>query len=183
MRFSLRSCHGLCPALLLLVLTLLAGCADADADPVPAPEETAQAEGDLLLIGDFSDDGDVISAADASARAAELDGQTVRVEGPVSAICQMAGCWLQLGDEAVAEPIRVNVPRDENGAYVFTFPQDVAGAEALVEGTLAVETTDVATLRHLEEDRGATPEEVAAITEPRLTVTLTASGARLTRNS
>ena len=131
MRFSLRSCLGFCPALLLLALTLLAGCADADAPPEPAPQDDTAAA-NVMLIGDFSDDGDAISAADAAARADELHGQTVRVEGPVRAICQMAGCWLQLGDEGEMEPIRVNVPRDENGAYVFTFPQDVAGADALV---------------------------------------------------
>jgi hypothetical protein len=99
------------------------------------------------------------------------------VAGTISEVCQMAGCWLTLQNEA-GVAFRVTVPRGEEG-YVFTFPKDVSGRQAVVAGTLAVEETDVATLRHLAEDRGASAEEIAAITAPEHTLVLSATGARL----
>ena len=191
MRASVKTCAGLCPALLLLVLTLLAGCTPAaenaaedgvapGATPTASTDEAPEADG-FVLVGELSGSEDALPASDAIARANDLDGQDVRIEGPISAVCQQAGCWLRMGSDDPDQALRVNVPRDSSGSYVFTFPMDVAGADALVEGVLAVEETDVETLRHFAEDEGATDEEIAAITEPRRTVILNATGARIRR--
>ena len=172
-------------ALLLLPALLLAACAqeaEPSAEPhggtdVPVPAEAAA---DLETVGAAPAAGEVLPAADVIARADELNGQTVRVEGEVAEVCQMAGCWLTFRNEA-GVPFRVAVPRDDAGQYTFTFPKDVAGAHAVIEGTLEVTETDVATRRHLAEDGGASAAEVAAITEPERTVVLNASGARIER--
>ncbi len=162
---------------------LVAGCAGSDAD---APEESADAAAPVETasstetVGAAPGAGAVLPAGDALARADELDGQTVRVEGEVAEVCQMAGCWLTFHNEA-GVPFRVAVPRDEAGAYEFTFPKDIAGARVVVEGTLDVTETDAATRRHLAEDGGASPEEVAAITDAQRTVVLNATGARVER--
>ena len=108
----------------------------------------------------------------------EYAGRTVVVEGTVREVCQMAGCWLSLAGET-GETIRIDVPRDETESYVFTFPKDASGRTARVAGTLEVRTESVADRRHYAEDGGASPEEVAAITEPKRTLVLTALGAEI----
>ena len=146
---------------------------------VPGAGAPLAANGPVETVG-AAPAGEAIPVREAAARASELNGQVVRVEGTVSEVCQMAGCWLTFQTEG-GVPFRVSVPKDETGQYAFTFPKDVSGATAVIEGTLAVEETDVATLRHLAEDAGQSPEEVAAITEPQQTISLTATGARITR--
>ena len=56
-----------------------------------------------------------------------------------------------------------------------------AGARAEVVGTLSVVEESVERRRHLAEDAGASPEEIAAITEPSRLVSLLAVGARIVR--
>jgi hypothetical protein len=166
--------------LLLAPSLALAACAD-DAGEQPADDAAVPAEvGASETVGAAPDAGAVLPAADVIARADELNGQTIRVEGEVAEVCQMAGCWLTFQNEAGVS-FRVAVPRNDDGGYAFTFPRDAAGSRVLVQGTLDVTETDVATRQHLAEDAGATPEEVAAITEPERTVVLNATGARVER--
>lgn len=69
------------------------------------------------------------------AEGASLIGQEVKLEGRISEVCEMAGCWLTM--QVVDGPmIRIDVPRDENGAYVFTFPKDASGRRAVIAGVL-----------------------------------------------
>lgn len=159
---------------------LLAGCQQPAPEAAPetdAPDGVEMVADLSVVVGEDPGDGAVLFAADAAAQAEELAGQPVRVAGVVDEVCQMAGCWLTFRD-AGPTPIRVKIPRGDDG-YAFAFPKDIAGRSALVSGTLAVEETDVEMLRHFAEDRGASAEEIAAITEPRRTIVLTATGARL----
>ncbi len=147
---------------------------------VAAPDRASASAGTVVTVGAApAPDAEAMTAADAARDADEIAGETVTVAGTVSAVCRMKGCWLTL--QTGGEPIRVVVPRDASGAYVYTFPMDAAGHTAVLEGTLAVEETPVETLRHLAEDAGKTAAEVAAITAPKREVVLTATGARITR--
>ena len=66
---------------------------------------------------------------------ASLIGSKVKLEGRISEVCQGNGCWLTL--QAVDGPlIRIDVPRDESGNYVYTFPMDATGRRAIVAGVL-----------------------------------------------
>lgn len=163
----------------------IAGCAgSSDADTASEPGADSPAPVEVVagseIVGAAPGAGVVLPAGDALARADELDGQTVRVEGEVAEVCQMAGCWLTFSNEA-GVPFRVAVPRTDAGGYEFTFPKDIAGERVVVEGTLEVTETDAATRRHLAEDGGASPDEVAAITDAERTVVLNATGARVER--
>ncbi len=113
--------------ILLLALVVIAGCrseasdesAAMDGVPYGAPIEAAA----------FRTADDVLASAD------ELDGANVAVEGTIREVCQNKGCWFIL--ESENEPmLRVHVPRDEEGAYVFTLPKDISGQQVLVEGRL-----------------------------------------------
>ncbi|MEM6285581.1 MAG: DUF4920 domain-containing protein [Bacteroidota bacterium] len=165
---------------LIFSLALLLGACASDTDaPAPEAEPALEEAADATSFGEGVPAGDARSAADLVAEADALNGTTVLVEGTVSEVCQMAGCWLSLGG-AEGKALRIEVPRDESGVYVYTFPTDISGATARLAGRLAVETESVDDLRHYAEDGGASPEEIAAITEPRQTIVLTASGAELT---
>ena len=162
--------------LLILPLLLAVGCADGapEAD-TPASEVAAPAS---VAFGETVPDGDALSPDALIADAETYAGKTVVVEGVAREVCQQAGCWLTFAD-AEGRTVRVNVPRDESESYVFTFPKDASGQRLRVAGVLEVETESVADQKHYAEDGGASEAELAAITEPKRTLVLTALGAEI----
>ena len=172
---------------LLLALLALGACqaADTDAVSVSAPdgaEVSVQTNDEsVVAVGDRMDDrAAFVTPATLVADASTLDGQTVSVEGTVRTVCQQSGCWLTM-DAGDGQNVRVVVPKDDAGEYVFTFPTDITGATARLVGTFAVTEESVEMQRHLAEDEGASADEIAAITEPVRSLTLTATGAQITR--
>lgn len=166
-------------ASLLLALVLVAGCAETATD---APPETPVAPADYTPFGEpvALDDGTpTVTPSTLLTDPAAYDGEIVRVEGTIAEMCKMMGCWLTLRDTdaETGETVRVRVPTDEEGEYVYTFPTDLGMIDAIVEGTVSVDTMGVDELRHYAEDEGRSQEEIDAITEPQPTVVLTAHGA------
>ena len=177
--------------LLLALLLPLAACADGDAtasdvpdgDPTASgPDEASRPAGDLgsIRMGTSVPDGEALTPAELIAGADDYAGKTVLVEGVAREVCQMKGCWLTFADDQ-GRTVRVNVARDESDAYVYTFPTDASGQTVRLAGQLAVETESVEDQRHYATDGGASPDEVAAITEPRQTLVFTAIGAEVVR--
>ena len=166
--------------LFLIPFLALAACAEApETATEPDTEAAASSTAETVLVGATVPEGEALTADALVAQASALNGETVLVEGQIEKVCQMAGCWLTFVTED-GQAVRVNVPRDAEANYVFTFPQDASGRTARVAGTFTVEEESVEILRHYAEDEGASEEEIAAITEPRLTLALEASGAELT---
>jgi hypothetical protein len=58
-------------------------------------------------------------------------GKEVMVEGEITQVCQMAGCWIMLKDASSSEPIMVKV---DDGVIVF--PKDGAGRKVAAQGKL-----------------------------------------------
>jgi hypothetical protein len=71
-----------------------------------------------------------MSLAALMAAPAPLVGKTVQVKGKVTEVCQMAGCWMNLTDDA-GNLLRIKV---EDGVIVF--PKDAIGKMAIAEGKL-----------------------------------------------
>ena len=172
---------------LLLPLLALAACAAPDdpaspsaalAEGASSTDETAVVSNELVRVGEAVPDGEALTPAALVSQSDELNGEAVLVEGDVEKVCQMAGCWLTFVTEA-NESIRINVPRDAEDNYLFTFPSDAPGRTARIAGTLTVEEESVETLRHYAEDEGASEEEIAAITAPRRTLAVEAAGVEL----
>lgn len=67
--------------------------------------------------------------ADVLATPARFSGQTVRLEGTVSAVCQAAGCWMQLVDDEQRVHIKMH-------GHSFFIPRTAAGRHARVQGTV-----------------------------------------------
>jgi hypothetical protein len=55
-------------------------------------------------------------------------GKTVQVQGKITAVCQMMGCWMELTNDA-GQRVKISV---EDGVIVF--PKDSAGKIAVAEG-------------------------------------------------
>ena len=107
----------------------------------------------------------------------EHAGRVVRVEGKVSGVCAMAGCWMELEDEAQRR-IRIKV---EDGVIVF--PADAVGQKAVAQGTVRLETLSreryVAWRKHLAEETGAPFDEAAVGDGPFQVVEIAGSGAAI----
>ena len=60
-------------------------------------------------------------------------GQTVRVEGTVTDVCEMRGCWFEVAGDKPGQKLRFKVTDGE-----MVFPADSKGRHAIAEGVLAV---------------------------------------------
>ncbi len=75
--------------------------------------------------------GDTVDVAAVLANPASFVGKTVRLEGPVNAVCEKAGCWLKLGSRESA--ILVDT------AHAFVVPtSDILDRSAIAEGEVKV---------------------------------------------
>jgi len=99
----------------LATVVLLAACGMA--------ETGSTVYGDELTLSDTT----LVSAI--LANPADYIGERVLVTGTVVEVCEMRGCWLELGSDKEFEKIRVKV---EDGVIVF--PMSARGQRAVVEG-------------------------------------------------
>ena len=72
---------------------------------------------------------EAISVSELFARADELDGQRVRVEGEVLEVCKKKGCWMNLSGDQPDTQVRIKVQDD-----VIVFPTTAEGKYAVTEG-------------------------------------------------
>ncbi len=80
-------------------------------------------------------------------------GKTVRIEGKVTDVCPMKGCWMELEEGDGKSRLRVKV---DDGVIVF--PVDAKGKSAVAEGVVEAIPMDrdsyVGWLQHLAEEQG-----------------------------
>lgn len=93
----------------------------------------------------------------------------VKVKGTVVDVCTKEGCWLKL---KTADGNMMVKMKD----HAFLVPVALNGKEIVVAGSAKMKTTSVKELQHYAEDAGNTPEEIAAIKEPKKEIVLNASG-------
>lgn len=97
------------------------------------------------------------------------DTLDLKVVAKVNEVCQNKGCWMKVAMEDEEAMVRFK-------DYGFFMPKDIAGKDIIAEGKAFIEEMSVDAQRHYAEDGGATPEEIAAITEPKLTHSFLAHG-------
>jgi hypothetical protein len=76
---------------------------------------------------------EVTPIAKVLARPADFEGKTVRVEGVVTAVCQMMGCWMALAPVDAPEGSAVLVKVDDG---VIVFPTSARGRRAAAQGII-----------------------------------------------
>ncbi|MFT4566369.1 MAG: selenophosphate synthase [Saprospiraceae bacterium] len=115
-----------------------------------------------------------VGAKDIAGIISNFDGNDtidVKISGVINEVCQAKGCWMTLEDEASATSAFVKF-KD----YAFFVPKDAGGKKAIVQGKLYGSLTLVDELRHYAEDKGASNEEIAAITEPEREIKMMVEG-------
>ena len=72
------------------------------------------------------------------AKPESFNGKRVKVQGPIVAVCEMKGCWIELASDKEFQTIRFKV---DDGVIVF--PMTAKGLTATVEGVVSIETLSV----------------------------------------
>jgi Domain of unknown function (DUF4920) len=118
-----------------LVLLLAACASTADAPPGERIGEPLEARASVryALVG--------------AEPAAWID-QTVLVEATVVAVCQNAGCWMQVEDGG--HTALVHWYTECGGKYAF--PKDLAGKRVLIQGALYAKAIDADEAEHLAQE-------------------------------
>jgi len=116
-------------------------------------------------------DGQATPAATVLGDLPAYEGKPVRVAGTVSKVCERKGCWLEMTDGGRELFVKFTCPID--GRLI---PMEAIGKSAIVEGQLAIKEIPEADPRHLAEEGGKTPEQVAKIIGPQKQVTLKSAG-------
>lgn len=99
-------------------------------------------------------------------------GDTIEMsfKSRVNSVCKNKGCWMTL-DLPQEEDVMVKF-KD----YGFFVPKDIEDKEVIVNGKAYVTEVSVEEQKHYAEDKGQTPEELAAIIQPKRTLSFLAHG-------
>jgi hypothetical protein len=119
-------------------------------------------------FGDGIAEGAATPLADVLKKPEDFTGKVVRIEAPITGVCQTKGCWMYLGRQQ--PPVMVKF-KD----YGFFVPLDASGRTTIVEGTMAMKQETVEETKHYFEDAGK-KEEAAKVTEGRKLYRFMASG-------
>lgn len=91
-------------------------------------------------------------------------------EAKVYKVCQSKGCWLELKGK-VGGPVRVTF-KD----YGFFVPKEILNKSLRLQGRMVEKTLSVKEQKHFLKDAKATPAEIEAVTEPKKSYEIVASG-------
>jgi len=103
----------------------------------------------------------------------QFTGKTVRVEAPITGVCQTKGCWMQLGSQQPTVFVKFK-------DYAFFVPKDASGRTAIVEGVMTMKQETVEQTKHYLEDAGK-HDEAAKVTEGRKLYHFMATGVAISK--
>jgi hypothetical protein len=107
----------------------------APATIASAPKTTTPALAPPTQFGAPLGQSPVVSLADIVRDSDKYAKTTVKTEGQVTAICQAAGCWMEITDTAGQAHIRMS-------GHSFFVPKSASGRRARVEGTVLAKPAD-----------------------------------------
>ncbi|MBE2186592.1 MAG: DUF4920 domain-containing protein [Rhodothermales bacterium] len=137
----------------------LSACQKSEPTAPETPVATASLEGWTTYGAPSADTTTVLPAEDVAAAPEEYTGRTIQIYGTVHQVCQAAGCWATL--QTPTGTVRVAMPKDSAGAYVFTLPKDISGRRIIAEGTFDETTISADHARHMSEDAATQAAEHA----------------------
>jgi hypothetical protein len=103
----------------------------------------------------------VVALADIVRESGKYARTKVKTEGKVTAVCQAAGCWMEISDATGQAHVRM-------GGHSFFVPKSASGRRALVEGTVLAKP-----------DNGECEQEALEATGRTVKVELDATGVEL----
>lgn len=98
------------------------------------------------------------------------EAKEIKVKAKCTGVCEVKGCWMTL-DNGTEDGTMVHF-KD----YSFFVPRDIIGKTVIIEGTIQSDTTSIKELKHYAEDAGKTKAEIEKITEPKVELTIMATG-------
>lgn len=162
-------------ASLSIMAFILTGCKNENKDnsTIVDVQKTYEYFGDSVVMGD------VLSKEAMLKRYQELkEGDAIKVqfETTINDVCQKKGCWMN-----------VELPGEKKGFvrftdYGFFAPMNAAGHEVIVDGRAFISVVSIDELKHYAKDAGKSDEEIAAITEPKVTYAFTADGIAINKD-
>ena len=165
-------------ALIIIALVgVTVGCKNEKNDRIETVEsiETEEIAINYQSFGEEISDVAVLSEAEMAQKFENLAiGDTINVKftSEVKEVCQKKGCWMKLDMDDEETMVRFK-------DYGFFMPKDITGQDIIVAGKAYIEVMSVEDQQHYAEDGGKTPEEIAAITEPKRTLAFEAHGVLL----
>ena len=109
--------------------------------------------GSGTLYGKLAEEIEAVPLADVLEKPDSFVGQRIRIEGRITDVCPMRGCWLEIAGEEGDGTIRFKVKDGE-----IVFPTEAKGKSVVAEGTwkkIVMEgEKGVAYARHLADERG-----------------------------
>src|SRR5690606_2178784 len=111
-----------------------------------------------------------INIADIPAKLESNATLDTKIRGKILEVCSKKGCWVKL---QVNDSTTAMVKMKD---YGFFLPVAAVGKTVVMDGTVALKTISVEELKHYAEDAKKTPEEIAAITQPKKEISVMAKG-------
>ena len=149
--------------------------AGAQAEAKPEGNAVAAAQPEGKLYGEALEGEQAVTIEQVMDDPQAYDGKLVRVQGMVTDVCTMRGCWFEMAGERPGMKMRFKV-RDGD----MVFPPSAKGKQAVAEGTVSVRTLSLEETRkfeaHMAEDAGK-PFDPESITEPMVVIQLDGRGA------
>jgi|SRR5690625_28637 len=140
--------------------------------------ETQEPEIDYDSYGEEISKENAISEMQLKERFRTLkEGDTLEVKfaAEVQEVCKKKGCWMKIGTKDEEVMVRFK-------DYGFFMPKDIEGKTVVAEGKAYLEEISVDAQKHYLEDGGASEEEIAAVTEPKLSYVFRAHGVLVPEN-
>jgi hypothetical protein len=141
--------HASCLSVLAAGVLILAGC------HTTSPYVTAQEKGWSHYGSKPASVGEYVALG-----ALEGDEQGIVVDGVITETCETSGCWAKFVDDDGNEIIVITEEKQ------FHLPRNCTGHRGVAHGNVQVRVISVQEQRHWAEVSGASPAEIAAITEP-----------------
>ena len=95
----------------------------------------------------------------------------ILIEGTIVKRCEKKGCWIDLK----ADNAQVRIKFKD---YAFFIPKSMENTKIQAEGILEKKTISIADQKHYLEDGGASPEKIAAVSQPKQTLEFMATGVK-----
>ena len=151
--------------IVLFAAIIIAG--SVNAQPPNLPAESGATFGEKITADD------AISVEQLVNRMALHERQTkaieVKLKGTVTSVCEEMGCWLKIKSAGSDMMIKMK-------DHSFFVPLAINGKEIIIDGIAEEKVTSVEQLRHYAQDAGKSKEEIAAITEPKKEIIISAKG-------
>ncbi len=131
----------------------------------------AQQYGNKLSVAESTSISEILENAES------MKGARVRIEGEITEVCAMAGCWIEIQGKSGG---RIRFKVDDG---VIVFPQSAKGKQATAEGTVELLPMSrqqyVAWLKHLAEETGKSFDPQSVGEPPYRIVRLRGEGAEI----